>query len=103
MIVSGFNVFPAEVEHILEEHPAVGEAVVVGVPDAVHGESVRAFVVPAAGAWPESAPAPEGVTEPELIEFCARHLARYKCPSSVVFARELPRGVQGKVLRRTLV
>ncbi len=103
VIVSGFNVFPAEVEHILEEHLAVAEAVVVGVPDPVLGESVRAFVVPTAAAWSEAAAVPEGVTESELVEFCARHLARYKCPSSIVFTRELPRGIQGKVLRRALV
>jgi long-chain acyl-CoA synthetase len=103
VIVSGFNVFPAEVEHILEEHLAVAEAVVVGVPDPVLGESVRAFVVPTAAAWSEAAVVPEGVTESELVEFCARHLARYKCPGSIVFTRELPRGLQGKVLRRALV
>jgi long-chain acyl-CoA synthetase len=102
IIVSGFNVFPAEVEHVLEEHPAVAEAVVIGVPDAALGESVRAFVVPTAAAWPEGAAAPAGVTEFELIDFCARHLARYKCPDTIVFAHELPRGMQGKVLRRAL-
>jgi long-chain acyl-CoA synthetase len=102
VIVSGFNVFPAEVEHVLEEHPAVAEAVVVGAPDPVLGESVRAFVLPAASSWPETAPTPEGVSESELIEFCAERLARYKCPSAIVFVRQLPRGVQGKALRRAL-
>jgi long-chain acyl-CoA synthetase len=102
VIVSGFNVFPAEVEHVLEEHPAVAEAVVIGVPDPALGESVRAFVVPRADAWPEGATVPDGITGPELIEFCSLHLARYKCPSSVVFVRQLPRGMQGKALRRAL-
>jgi long-chain acyl-CoA synthetase len=102
VIVSGFNVFPAEVEHVLEEHPAVAEAVVIGVPDPLLGESVRAFVVPRPDSWPEGAAAPDGVTGPELIEFCSRRLARYKCPSSVVFVRQLPRGMQGKALRRAL-
>jgi long-chain acyl-CoA synthetase len=102
VIVSGFNVFPAEVEHVLEEHPAVAEAVVIGVPDPVHGESIRAFVVPAPGIWPESESVPTGVTESELIAFSCLRLARYKCPSSIVFTRELPRGIQGKVLRRAL-
>jgi len=102
IIVSGFNVFPAEVEHVLEEHRAVAEAVVVGVADPVLGESVRAFVVPTTSSWPEGAAGPEQSLEPELIEFCSRRLARYKCPSSVVFVRELPHGVQGKVLRRAL-
>jgi long-chain acyl-CoA synthetase len=102
VIVSGFNVFPAEVEHILGLHPAVAEAAVIGVPDAVLGESVRAFVVPTEIAWPKGAAAPQGVNEIDLIDFCGRHLARYKCPSTIVFMRELPRGIQGKVLRRAL-
>ncbi|MGH9172423.1 MAG: AMP-binding protein [Acidimicrobiales bacterium] len=102
IIVSGFNVFPAEVEHVLEESPAVDEAAVVGVPDSLLGESVRAFVVPKTEAWPDGANAPGGVSESELIEHCALRLARYKCPSSVVFVRELPHGIQGKALRRAL-
>jgi long-chain acyl-CoA synthetase len=102
VIVSGFNVFPAEVERVLEDHPAVARAVVIGVPDAVLGESVRAFVVPTSDAWPEDASAPEGVTKADLVDWCARHLARYKCPGSVTFVRQLPLGIQGKVLRRAL-
>jgi len=102
VIVSGFNVFPAEVERVLEEHPGVARAVVLGVPDPVLGESVRAFVVPVSETWPEDARAPEGMTEADLIDWCARSLARYKCPGSVTFVRELPVGMQGKVLRRAL-
>ncbi len=102
VIVSGFNVYPGEVEHVLEEHPAVAEAVVTGVPDRLLGESVRAFVVPRAEAWPEGEESPSGVTGDELAEFCAERLARYKCPASVVFVRQLPRGSQGKLLRRRL-
>jgi long-chain acyl-CoA synthetase len=102
VIVSGFNVFPAEVERVLEEHPAVARAVVVGVPDPVLGESVRAFVVPRGEFWPLGAPKPEGVTETDLIDWSARYLARYKCPGSITFVRELPVGIQGKVLRRAL-
>jgi len=102
VIVSGFNVFPAEVEHVLEAHPAVAEVVVIGVPDPALGESVRAYVVPTADVWPEDAPAPVGVGEAELIDYCAGQLARYKCPGSVVFLRALPRGLQGKALRHAL-
>jgi long-chain acyl-CoA synthetase len=102
VIVSGFNVFPAEVERVLEEHPAVARAVVIGVPDVALGESVRAFVVPTNDAWSKDAPAPDGVTDVELIDWCAHHLARYKCPGAIVFVRELPLGIQGKVLRRAL-
>jgi long-chain acyl-CoA synthetase len=102
IIVGGFNVFPAEVEHTLEESPLVAEAVVVGVPDQILGESVRAFVVPVTAAWPEGEQSPTGVTEAELIDHCAKRLARYKCPASIVFVREVPHGIQGKVLRRAL-
>jgi long-chain acyl-CoA synthetase len=101
VIVSGFNVYPAEVEKVLAEHPAVEAVAVVGVPDRTTGEAVQAFVVPA-GEWPEGAPAPEEPTAEELVRHCARHLARYKCPTKVSFVRELPRGLGGELLRRAL-
>ena len=92
IIVSGFNVFPAEVEVVLRDHPAVSDAAVVGVPDAEHGESVKAFVVPAG----------EPPDEAEIVDFCSRRLARYKCPTSVSIVKELPRGLAGKLLRRSV-
>jgi len=102
IIVSGFNVFPAEVEQVLAQHPDVAEVAVVGVPDPAHGEAVRAFVVPKPGLWPATSRAPIGVSEPDLVRHCARYLARYKCPVGVSFVRELPRSVHGKALRREL-
>ena len=93
VIVSGFNVFPAEVERVLETHPAVAEAGVVGVPHPHSGEAVKAFVVPLPG---------RAVEEDELIEWCATELARYKCPTKVDVVDEIPRGMGGKVLRREL-
>ena len=93
IIVSGFNVYPAEVEEILVEHPAVDAAAVVGVPHQHSGEAVKAFVVVADGF---------AVEEDDLIAWCAEQLARYKCPSKVMFVDELPHNVAGKVLRRTL-
>jgi long-chain acyl-CoA synthetase len=93
IIVSGFNVFPAEVERVLETHPAVAEAGVVGVPHPHSGEAVKAFVV----AKPDRA-----VEEDDLIEWCATELARYKCPTKVDVVDEIPRGLGGKVLRREL-
>ena len=93
VIVSGFNVYPAEVEEILAEHPGVAEVAVVGVPHPHTGEAVKAFVVPDPGAH---------LDEEVLIAHCAAHLARYKCPSKILFVDELPRGVAGKLLRREL-
>jgi long-chain acyl-CoA synthetase len=93
IIVSGFNVFPTEVEEVLLQHPAVAETAVVGVRHAYSGEVVRAYVVLAPG---------ETASEAELIEHCARRLARYKCPTEIIFAPALPHGLTGKLLRRAL-
>ena len=102
IIVSGFNVFPAEVEQVLEAHPKVDKAAVVGVPDERQGESVSAIVVPVEAAWVAGADLPEPGLSDELVSHCRRFLARYKCPATVSFVRELPSGVGGKVLRRAL-
>ena len=96
IIVSGFNVYPAEVEEILAAHPAVAEVGVVGVPHPHTGEAVKAFVVARDG---EAG----GVDEEVLIAWVGEHLARYKCPTKVLFVDELPRNVSGKLLRRELV
>ncbi len=93
IIVSGFNVYPAEVESVLNAHAAVVEAAVVGVAHPHTGEAVRAFVVPAAD---------RSVEEDELLSHCARELAGYKCPTKITFVDELPHGASGKVLRREL-
>lgn len=93
IIVSGFNVYPAEVERVLMAHPAVADAGVVGVPHPHSGEAVKAFVVAA----PD-----RDVEEDELIEWCATELARYKCPTKVDVVDEIPRGMGGKTLRREL-
>ncbi len=93
IIVSGFNVFPAEVEQVLQAHPGVLEVGVLGVPHPHHGEAVKAYVVAAEGTV---------LDEDELIEHAMDHLARYKCPSSVAFVEELPRNAAGKLIRREL-
>lgn len=93
IIVSGFNVFPAEVEDVLISHPAVDGCAVVGVPHPYSGEAVKAFVVVNG-----SAP----VEEDEIIAWCSDRLARYKCPDKVMFVDHLPVGLSGKVLRREL-
>ena len=92
IIVSGFNVYPSEVEAVVAEHAGVVECAVIGVPDAHSGESVKLFIVKKI---------PE-LTEGEIKEWCVQQLARYKCPRTVVFCEELPKSNVGKVLRRAL-
>lgn len=93
VIVSGFNVYPAEVEEVLMRHPAVREAGVVGVPHPQTGEAVRAWVVLNPGAEAD---------EDTLIDHCHDHIARYKCPTKVLIVDELPHNQFGKLLRRAL-
>jgi long-chain acyl-CoA synthetase len=91
--VSGFNVYPREVEETLFRHPAVADAAVVQYPDPYQGESVLAFVVLKQG---------QTATEQEIIDFCRTQIAVFKCPRKVVFRDELPKNNTGKVLRREL-
>lgn len=92
IIVSGFNVFPNEIEDVVSSHPKVVECAAVGVPDAKSGEAVKVYLVPTA----------EGVTENELKEFCRERLTAYKVPKQFVFRDELPKTNVGKILRREL-
>jgi acyl-CoA synthetase (AMP-forming)/AMP-acid ligase II len=90
MIISGGeNIYPAEVERVLREHPAVEDVAVVGAPHARWGETPIAFVVGMS-------------SEAELIDHCRRHLASYKKPTAIHFVTELPRNAAGKVLKREL-
>jgi len=91
--VSGFKVWPAEVEQVLYRHPAVKELAVYGVPDAMKGEQVRAAVVLKAGAL---------ATPAELASFCRDHLANYKTPERIDIVSELPKSATGKILKRVL-
>jgi long-chain acyl-CoA synthetase len=94
IIVNGFNVYPAEVERVLEEHPGVAEAAVVGGPDPRTGQTVRAYVVATV-----DGPAP---TPDELLRHSAGLLARFKLPTSIELVAELPHSAIGKV-RKTLL
>jgi len=93
IIRGGENVSPVEVEEILLKHPAVAEAGVVGIPDAVYGEEIKAFVVLRPDKW---------VNEEGLIAFCKDCLPTFKLPKKVQFTESLPKNILGKVLRAEL-
>ncbi|HVB26456.1 MAG TPA: AMP-dependent synthetase, partial [Mycobacteriales bacterium] len=93
ILVSGFNVYPREVEEVLAGHPDVAEVAVIGVPHPYTGESVKALVVPGSGTRP---------TAEALIEHAARRLARFKCPTTVEFVAELPHSLSGEVAKGRL-
>jgi long-chain acyl-CoA synthetase len=92
IIVSGFNVYPNEVEGVVAMHPGVVECAAIGVPDAKSGEAVKVFVV-------RKDPT---LTEAALMDFCKENLTGYKKPKYIVFRDELPKTNVGKILRREL-
>ncbi len=96
IISGGVNIYPAEVDAVLLEHPAVGDVATIGVPDEEWGEVVLAVVQPAPGTVPDDELAGE------LVAFCRDHLAHYKCPRQVDFVAELPREDTGKIFKRKL-
>jgi acyl-CoA synthetase (AMP-forming)/AMP-acid ligase II len=94
MIVSGAeNVYPAEVERVLENYPGIAEVAVIGVPDEQWGEAVKAVVVAADGA---------SLSETDIIGYARNHIARFKCPKSVDFVDAIPRNPSGKILKKVL-
>ena len=92
ILVSGFNVYPNEIEGVVAGHPGVLECAAVGVPDKKSGEAVRLYVVKK----------DDSVTAEDVMKFCRDHLTGYKCPREVVFRGELPKSNVGKILRREL-
>jgi long-chain acyl-CoA synthetase len=92
ILVSGFNVYPNEIEGVLATHPGVLECAAVGIPDERSGEAVKVYVV-------RKDPA---LTETELMEFCKQNLTGYKKPKIIEFRDELPKSNVGKILRREL-
>lgn len=90
----GLNVYPREVDECLCRHPKVQDACVIGVPQDLRGEKIKAFVVLKEG---------ERATAAEILDHCRRELAKFKVPKQVEFRRELPKTLVGKVLRRVLL
>jgi len=91
ILVSGFNVFPNEIEDVLMQHPSVRECVAVGIPDARKGEAVKVFVS-----------LREATDDQALLEHCRQFLTGYKLPSAIEIRDELPKTAVGKLLRRQL-
>jgi long-chain acyl-CoA synthetase len=92
VLVSGFNVFPNEIEEVIAAHPKVLEAAVIGVPDAKSGEAVKAFIVKK----------DKSLDKEEIIAYCRENLTAYKVPRQIEFRTELPKTNVGKILRRAL-
>jgi long-chain acyl-CoA synthetase len=90
----GLNVYPCEVDECLCRHPKVKDACVIGVPQELRGEKIKAFVVLKEG---------EHATVAEILDHCRRELAKFKVPKQVEFRKELPKTLVGKVLRRVLL
>ena len=93
IIRGGENIYPREIDEVLYQHPAISAAAVVGVPDELYGEEVAGFVVLREGSE---------VSEQEIIEFCKARLADYKCPKTIRFVKDIPKGPTGKLLKREL-
>jgi len=93
IIRGGENIYPKEIENILHQHPQVLEAGVIGIPDVVYGEAVKAFVV---------LKTPGATTEDELLDFCRNHLPTFKRPKTIQIMDVLPKSALGKILRREL-
>jgi long-chain acyl-CoA synthetase len=93
IIRGGENIYPREIDEVLYKHQSVASAATIGVPDTLYGEEVAAFIVLKEGA---------NASEEEIITFCREHLADYKCPKSVRFVADIPKGPTGKLLKREL-
>jgi long-chain acyl-CoA synthetase len=94
IIRGGENIYPREIDEVLYQHPLVAAAAAVGVPDELYGEEVAAVIVLKDGVK---------VSEQDVIDFCKARLADYKCPKTVHFVHDIPKGPTGKLLKRELV
>jgi len=94
---SGFNVYPTQVEAVLYQHPSVAQACVIGVPDLVSGERVKAYIVL------KDSSEQNANTEKSLIEHCQKHLIKWLCPREIEFRHDLPKTRIGKIDYKELV
>ena len=93
IIRGGENIYPREIDEVLYQHPKVQDAATVGVKDDLYGEEVKSFIVLRDG---------EQASEEEILGFCSERLADFKCPKSIEFLDEIPKGPTGKLLKREL-
>jgi long-chain acyl-CoA synthetase len=93
IIRGGENVYPREIDEVLYQHPDVKDAATIGVPDPLYGEEVKSFVVLRDG---------RDLSEGQLLSFCQERLAAFKCPRSIEFLDDIPKGPTGKLLKREL-
>jgi long-chain acyl-CoA synthetase len=93
IIRAGENIYPREIDEVLYQHPKVQDAATIGVKDDLYGEEVKSFVVLREG---------RHATEEEVLSFCRERLADFKCPKSIEFMKEIPKGPTGKLLKREL-
>jgi len=94
IITKGQNIYPGDIEEVLSSHPKIAEAVVVGIPDEIRGQIVKAVVSPKTG---------EVVTEQEIKHFCLEHLANYKVPKQIAFTNSLPKTTNGKIDKKAII
>ena len=92
ILVSGFNVYPNEIEGVVSNHPNIVEVAAIGIPDKITGETVKLFAVKNV----------ESLTQEQLIEYCREYLTGYKRPTIVEFVDELPKSNVGKIIRKKL-
>lgn len=96
IVTSGYNVYPSQIENVLDGHPKVQISCVIGVPDAYRMQRVKAYVVPKGGVEPSEA------LRQELLDYCRIHIARYACPRELEFREDLPKTLVGKVAYKKL-
>src|SRR5262249_26896427 len=93
IIRAGENIYPREIDEVLYQHPKIKDAATIGVADDLYGEEVKSFVVLKEG---------EEASQQEIIDFCLERLADFKCPRSIEFLKDIPKGPTGKLLKREL-